>query len=278
MIIYPSAFILSSLSAGAGLHLPRICYATHTRDAGVIVTVSGETAAGPKDMPLEPSTNGYWQAPTLPATWEIDLGATRSVDYVGIAAHTIGSSAAGITVETSDGTLIGSPGALVWEELGGGVVPADDAPLLFLDDARDARMMRITLTGSADVPQIAVVYVGLALAMPRGPEMGFGPPSLSRTTELHSSMSRGGQFLGQAIKKYGVSTSVSFARLQQDWYRSDFDPFVKSARQFPYFFGWHPEAYPTEVAFVWTREDIRPSYSEWEHLGATWNMEGIGNE
>ena len=53
---------------------------------------------------------------------------------------------------------------------------------------------------------------------------------------------------------------------------------MKSARQFPYFFGWHPEDYPEEVAFAWTREDIRPSYVEWDFFSVGWNLEGIGNE
>jgi hypothetical protein len=278
MIIYTSAFVLSAEAAGTPLFYPRIGYATHTRDDGVIVTASTETDAGPKDMPLEPSTFGYWQASALPATWEIDFGATRSIDYVGIAEHTIGSSGAAVDIETSMGDTVGSPPVQVWTALAAGVSPADDAPLLFLDDARNARYMRITLTGSGAVPKLGVVYAGLALAMPRGPEMGFVPPNLSRTTELSNTMSRGGQFLGQGIKKMGVAASVSFGRLEHDFYRESVDPFVKSARQFPYFFAWCPSLYPLEVAYAWTGEDIHPSYSEWDQFSVSWSMIGIGQE
>jgi hypothetical protein len=255
----------------------RIGWQTFTRDDGVIVTASSETTAGPADMPLQPSTNGYWQASAMPATWMIDFGATRSIDYVGISEHTIGSEGAAVTVETSMGDFVGSPSIQSWSALGGSVSPADDAPLMFLDDARNARYMRITLTGVTP-PKLSAIYAGLALAMQRGPEMGFGPPTLSRRTELHNTMSRGGQFLGQGIKTMGVESSISFARLQQDWYRSDFDPFVRSARQFPYFLAWNPEQYPLEVAYGWTREDIRPSYAEWDFFSVSWNIEGIGNE
>ena len=277
MIVFSGAFVLSAAAAGQPLFNTRIGWHTHTRDAGVIVTVSSETDAGPKDLPLSPATAGYWQASAMPATWMIDFGATRSIDYVGIAEHTIGSEGAAALVETSMGDTIGSPPVQVWTALATDISPGNDAPLMFLDTARNARYMRITLTG-ATPPKLAVVYAGLALAMPRGPEMGFAPPTLSRKTELHNAMSRGGQILGQSIKQMGVETSISFARLQSDFYRDEFDLFVKSARQFPYFLAWNPELYPLEVAYVWTREDIRPSYVEWDFFSVQWPMEGIGND
>jgi hypothetical protein len=277
MVIFPNSLILSAEAAGEPLVNPRIGYHTHTRDDDVIVTASTETEAGPKEMPLEPSTHGYWQGSAMPATWTIDLGATRSIDYLGIAEHTIGTEGAAVTVETSMGDTEGSPPVQIWTALGGEVSPGDDAPLLFLDDARNARFVRITLTGDF-APKLGVVYTGLTLAMQRPPEMGYEPITLSRQTELHGSMSRGGQFLGQAVKKYGVQSPISFTRLEHDWYRENFDPFVKSARQFPYFFAWRPEDYPEEIAFVWTMEDIKPSYSEWDRFSVAWNMVGIGNE
>lgn len=277
MIIFSNAFVLSAAAAGETLLHPRIGYQTYGRDAGVIVTVSSETAAGPKDMPLEPSTIGYWQASALPATWMIDFGATRSIDYVGLLGD-FATAGAAVKVETSMGDTAGSPPVQVWSALATEVSPPDDAPLMFLDTARNARYMRITLTGAGAVPKLAVVYAGLSLWMMRPPEMGFVPAPLSRTTELYNAMSRGGQFLGQGIRKMGVEGGVSFQRLEHDWYRDAFDPFVRAARQFPYFFAWRPEDYPREVAYVWTTQDIHPSYSEWDRFSVSWNMIGIGNE
>jgi len=75
----------------------------------------------------------------------------------------------------------------------------------------------------------------------------------------------------------GVESSVTFQRLEQDWYRSDFDPFAQSARQFPYFFCSDAQNYPLEVAYVWTREDIRPSYADWDNFTVAWPLEGIGH-
>jgi hypothetical protein len=274
MIIYPASLLLS---AAVPMTYSRIFWQTYTRDEVAVVTASSETVDGPRDMPLEPDTAGYWQPSEMPAEWVVDLGSIQDLDYVGIAGHTCGTHGATVLVETSTGSFVGSPAVQVWTTLASSVAPSDDSPLVFLDAPRTARYVRITLTGGVP-PKLAVVYAGVSLAMTRGPEMGFAPATLSRTTELHNAMSSGGQFLGQGIKQMGVSGSVSFQRLQQDWYRENFDPFVLSARQYPYFFAWNPEQYELEVVYAWTGEDIKPVYVEWDFFGVTWAMQGIGNE
>jgi hypothetical protein len=252
VIVYTSPFILSEAAAGRPLTHPRIGYQTWLRDlAASAVTVSGETEEGPKDMPLRPDTATYWRPPALPATWIADLGATRDVDYVGLVGS-LGSSGASVLVETSidDG---------VWTVLGAEALPADDAPLLFLDASRQARKVRLTVKGvGGAVPRIASVYAGEILAMPRAIYGGHAPLTLSRVTALSNTMSRGGQFLGQEIRRHGVQGSASFRHLTAAWYRANFDPFVKAARNYPYFFGWRPETFPLESAYVWTTEDIQP--------------------
>lgn len=270
MIIYPAAFILSAAAAGAPLTHPRIGYQTWTSDLlPAAVTVSSETRDGPKDAPLRPDTAEYWEPSALPATWQIDLGATRAVDYVGIGAHTIGSSGCAASVETSMDNV-------AWSSLASGIAPADDSPLLYLDDVRSSRHVRVQITGGTVMPRIAVIYVGVALAMQREIEgSGFMPPNLNRQTVLHRSLSRGGQFLGQGFRRNGVAASVTFKLLEAAWYRASFDPFVKHARNLPYFFGWCPEEYPDEIAFVWTDNDIAGRHmgmKDWIHV--TWAMQG----
>lgn len=226
-------------------------------------------------MPLQPDTATYWEPTALPATWQIDLGATRSVDYVGIAGHTIGSSGCTVEVETSLGDFIGSPPVQVWTDLSTGIMPADDAPLLFLDDSRVARYVRLTITGGAVMPRIAVIYAGEILAMEREIEAPYTPMNLSRQTVLHRSLSKGGQFLGQGFRRNGVTGSAKFRHLDPDWYRSEFDPFVEHARNLPFFFAWYPEQYTSEVAFAWADKDIVPSYSGVRDLmQVQWSMVG----
>ncbi|MCH8172658.1 MAG: hypothetical protein IIA70_05030 [Proteobacteria bacterium] len=453
---------------------PHIAYQTWVRDrVAADITVSSETAEGPKDAPLRPDTHEFWQADVLPATWRIDLGQPRAVDYVGIAGHTLGSAVRnflslpgtagnfasspdatplditgdidlrcevapddwtlatrqtfiskylttgnqrsywfyidetagtlrinlsddgvtaviksstvvpgftngsrhwvrvtvdvdngasgydvkfytsddgvnwtqlGSTVTTAtatsffnstalldvgvdgagsnrlkgkvyraqvlngiDGPIVfdanfsdqaagtlsfkesssnaatvtinqsGSPQAEIikpapatllvehspdnsaWTPFASALAPVTDAPILFLDVSLSRRYWRITLTGVGDPPKIAVIYIGEVLVVQRSIYGGHSPAVLSRDTTLYQNMSDGGQFLGQYVKRRGVNGNVSLRHLKAGWYRANFDPFVKAAREFPFFFAWRPVDWPLEVAYGWADADIRPS-------------------
>ncbi len=476
MIVYPAAFVASAVHP---LTHARIAWHDLARELaldGNDVTVSSETVAGPRDAPLRPDTAEFWQAAGLPATWDLDLGSLQSIDYVGLAGHTIGSSGATVSckvstdgdfaahallpgttsnyvktpdaaalditgdidlraraaliakrqatgqvswefrvdattgnlsfawsadgtavsvmtsdaaVGASDGTALwvrvtfdvddgagnksarfytstdgvtwnqigttqttagttslfsstselslgaieagataplngklyyaevrsgiggsvvaefdpendathgatsfvsgggetwtvnqsGSPAAaIVHHRLGGEVMPGDDAPILFLDTARSAQYVRIGLTGST-VPRIAVIRAGVALAMTRPIYAGVTPILFQRRTVKKASVSRGGQFLGQSIRRHGITGSVSFRHLQAAWMRTTFDQFVRSARSYPYFIAWRPQTFPNEVGYVWTEDDIRPdNMGTRDLMQVSWSYEGIGHD
>ena len=272
MIVFSAPFLLSEAEAGRPLTHPRILYQSLLADLlAEDITVSGETDEGPRDMPLRPDTHNYWRPPALPATWVADLGETQDVDSVGVVG-TLGSSQASLLVETSidDG---------VWVALGSEIQPADDAPILFLDDSRQARKLRLTVQGVGPVPRIASVYAGESLAMARPIYGGHSPLTLSRDTVLEGTLSRGGQFLGQDFRRHGVSGTFDFRHLTAAWYRANFDPFVKAARNRPYFIGWRPETFPLEVAYVWTLDDIKPmNMGLRDYLAVSFPARGIGHE
>lgn len=159
-------------------------------------------------------------------------------------------------------------------------VPTDDSAIVCLDTPRSARYVRLNISGSGDVPRIAVIYVGEVLATETA-ILGSGhtPPNLSRQTELHRSLSRGGQFLGQTYRRNGLTGSVSLQYLDPDWYRTDFDPFVEHARRYPYFLGWRPDTHPAEVVYAWTPDDIVPSYMGILNLmQVSFALQAIGSE
>lgn len=281
MIEYPSAFETSALAAGVGLHFPRIGYQNYAFDLlASAITASSETANGPKDAPLRPDTAEYWEVSALPATWEIDLGTERSIDYVGIAGHTFGSSLCTVLAETSNNEFTGSPEVEIWTELGGTAAPTDDQPLLFLDDARTCQKVRLTITGGTDMPTMAVFYTGVALVMEIEPiGGGMQAPSLSRQTTLSRTLSRGGQFLGQGFQRHGIKTRAKFELLTPAWYRSTFDPFAKHARSLPYFYAWWPAQYTDDVIYAWTGEDIVPNYmGVHDYMAVEWEMQATGFE
>lgn len=279
MIVISSAL----QAASSTLRYPRIGYDNRCFDLSASdVTASTESTNAPKDAPLRDDTSEYWEPTATPATWELDLRAAFNVDYVGIGAHTIGSSSCSVLVEVSDGTL-GSPASdKVWATLGALTSPSDDSPLLFLDVTHSSiRYVRLTLTDSSptETPRIGPVYVGQITEFESqiGIAGGFSPPNLSRDTTLHASLSRGGQFLGQGFKRKGLVATVTVAGMTPAWYRSTFDPFVKQARNRPYFFAWNPSDFPDDVVFGWTDKDIKPAYMGTDpFFVASWDLRGLG--
>lgn len=280
MIVFDNAFVLTEAATATPLSHARIGYQTWLRDLlASAVTVSSEEDDGPKDAPLREDTAEYWQPTALPATWQVDLGTSRDIDYVGIAGHTLGSSGASVLVETSTGAFAGSPEEQVWTTFASALAPADDAPLLFLDDSIIGRYVRLTITGGSTMPRIGVVYAGEVLKMARPIYGGHAPMNLNRETVLHRSLSRGGQFLGQGFRRHGMVGAAAWRHLTASWYRANFDPFVKKARQYPFFFAWRPADFPLEVAYAWCPEDIRPTnMGIRDFMQVSISMHGTGHE
>lgn len=258
------------LNAAVNADNPRIGYQTYARDrAAADVTVSTETATGPKDAPLRPDNYEAWIPSALPGTWKVDLGQARNVNYVGV----VGENMEDILIEYSlnDST---------WNTFSNQTTPGDDTPLLFLDDEVSGRYWRLTAAAtSSPAPETKIysVYIGQVLALQRGIYGGHSPGVYSRDTVLNANMSRGGLFLGQQVRRQGVQTSVSLSNLTAAWYRANFDPFVQAARRFPYFFAWKPVSYPTEVMYGWTDQNIKPQNMGVRDLMAVqFNIRGVG--
>jgi hypothetical protein len=282
MIVFSNAYAAAEAAASRPLTRARIGYQTWTRDlAASAVTVSSESDEGPGDMPNYPDTYTFWEPTSLPATRVVDFGTGRDVDYGGLV-HTLGSSQCSVLLETSDGSLAGSPEAQVWTALGTEIAPGNDAPLMFLDTSRVGRYGRISVAragSSTTMPRINVAHFGQVLAMPRGIQGGHSPMNLARDTELDRALSRGGQFLGQGFVRHGMTGSAAWRYLDPTWYRQYFDPFVQSARRYPFFFAWRPQTWPLEVGYAWALGNIRPTnMGVREFMEVGFNMHGIGHE
>lgn len=246
-----SVVIQSSFSPTRPLTHARIGHATITRTGTLLA--SGEQPTFEADAAANPLTYEAWKPDALPATWRIDAGAAVSVDYVGIAAHTLGTDGASVKVQHSDNDTDWSDVTDLAEHS-----PTDDSPILFLFASESHRYWRIRVTGTT-IPSIGVVYIGAALAMPRPIYGGHSPLDLSRQTVIRPQKSERGQFLGRSIVRSGFATSFSWQHLTPTFYRDEFDPFVEDARRFPFFLAWRPAAFPAGVGYVWADQDIQPS-------------------
>lgn len=237
-----TAGLLAAGGIEQSLRKPRIGYENLLFERPVSSFSATSSAPGyPADAVSRPDTAERWRGESSSDTLTINLGATRSFNYIGIAAHTLGSEGASVTVQ------------------GEQITPADNRPILLLMEDRSDYQINLNISGGP--ASIGVVYVGRVLEVMRPVYGGHTPGALSRETTLKRSLSRGGQFLGQQIRRKGTSSGLDLANLSPEWYRDRFDPFVEHARRFPFFLAWRPTRFPDEVMYAWAPDDIKPSNS-----------------
>jgi hypothetical protein len=257
-----SVIIQPSYSPATELTHARIGYESIAY--GKTPTASTSAAGYPAIAATYPTTYEFWKPTAVPATWAIDNAVAVACDYVGL----VGDFNGGIVdVQSSNdgGTWI----TQVSGQITGRVT-------MFLFQPVTAQYWRIQV--SNQIPSVSVVYIGQALAMQRRIYQGHSPLTLSRNTELTNNISEGGQYLGRSIVRQGVATDAAWSHLQADWYRENFDPFVRSARTMPFFFAWRPSQFGQELGFVWTDGDIQPQNTgPRDYMSVSLNMRGVYN-
>ncbi len=176
---------------------------------------------------------------------KFQLNALSPIDFIAIGAHNIDTE---ITLQYS--LTVG--GALITLDV---FTPTDFSALMITFDQVQA--FEIAITTNSEI-EIAVVYAGKALQMQQPIYGGHSPIDLSSKTTYQSTMSDSGQFLGRNIIRQGLETSFQWQHLEDDWIRSEFKPFMQSAKTKPFFIKWRPDYYDSS-AFGYTSGDIKPS-------------------
>jgi hypothetical protein len=231
------------------LSYPRFGWENLLRSAAV--TASGYSAPNEPDATQNPLTWDFWIPDALPATLTFTLSAAASIDYVGIAAHTIGHDGATVLLEYHDGAD--------WVGIKT-ISPADDGQILILFNAVETDRLRLTVTGSSR-PAIGVVYAGTMLVSERMIYQGHTPITLARQTTMRPQRSENGQWLGRSVVRRGAANNISITNLTAAWVRTYLQPFMNSAIRYPFFFAWRGSTFPAEVAYCWTDGDIQPTNS-----------------
>lgn len=262
-VVFSPSLVITPIDPDApDLTHARIGYAKHSG------TITASTAAGgfPATAADNALTYSFWRPLTLPATWEIDFGTAKEVDYVGIAAHEFGTNGNTVTVQLWDGSG--------WIDIAS-TTPSNDSPIMFIVSEFAAQKVRLSIAGGT-APRVGVVYVGLSLTMERAIYGGHSPITLASVTSYTTNISESGQWLGRSVKSQGVATSYQWSNLTASWYREKFQPFVESAKTQPFFIAWRPETFPDEVGYCWTKQDIKPTNAGGRDLmSVTLNAEGL---
>jgi hypothetical protein len=218
---------------------------------------------------LIPNTADRW-AITTTSFITFTLPAAVSIDTIGIGAHNLGSTNYVISFQYSV-TDVSS-----FVTFKPAQTPTDDTAVMsHISTSVSARRVRIILTGSGSA-FVGSIYAGIALQMQRPFFAGHSPLPLSARTVRYSSVTEGGNFVGEQIRRLGFRTSAPFKNLSNDWYRLYFQPFVIHARTLPFYFAWNLDQYPTDVGYCKTNEDITPAYGSLDMFNVSFDMVGFG--
>lgn len=246
---------------------PRILY--ENKLAG---SSSVQSGVSNRENTLNPATysratfNGNGSSASITYT----MPASQNVDCIAIAAHNLSDVGASVTVQWS----AGPSGGLSFFAPAQTPTADNNALMFFRETPVNARRVHIRVDAPQGAGFIGVVYAGLALQMQRPIYGGVNPITLNRVTDYFNNRSESGEWLGRQIRRRGLESSLSFERLTAPWYRQYFVPFVRVARERPFFFAWRPSDFPDECAYCWTDSDIQPSNSGGgtDHLAVSFNV------
>lgn len=199
-------------------------------------------------------TYDYWQASAGGAQWlKIALTASAPVDFLGLAAHDLGSRAASVLFE-------GSLDDATWVTLLAAFTPPNDKPLLkLLPAVVSYRYYRVTFTPGNGVQKIGALMLGRATPMQRGVRVGHKPAPFARKVEFTTNHTESGNFVGRSILRVSNDIDIQLSSITDAWYREKFEPFALKAETKPWFFMWDKWRRPDEVFFGYATERPIPS-------------------
>lgn len=215
------------------------------------ITATTSHPSYPASNMANPATHLFWRGTGFTVE-QLVVTQSRTVDYVGIAKHNLGTANIAVTV------AVATDGVPTYTTIYGPTIPDDDAPIMVCFKERAATHVRVTLAAGDAIGQIAVLHAGKALFSPRRVYVGVTPITLGRVSRVTNGRSEAGNFLGRIVVGQGLTTSISLKNLHPLWYRNKLDPLIVQSKEYPFFFAWRPYTYPNELAYAWTSNDPKP--------------------
>jgi hypothetical protein len=253
MIYISDSVVLSSALLAQGItgNNPRIGW--HNLVTQNNVFADEEDTDHPVSYMGNPATYLYWRGETTSAQVAgFSLSSAQTVNYIALARHNLGTIGAQIQLESStDGGN--------WDPMTDPQILPNDNSLIREFDDTFASHFRVSIGAGSAAPEIGVMYSGEMLRLQRRMYVGHTPLVYGRQSDVSTSFSEEGHFLGRVVRKRMYKSSVSMENITADFYRDEIDPFFHEAVEKPFFIAWRPLSYPSETGYVWLTAD--PSMS-----------------
>lgn len=224
---------------------PRICYQAFTPSS----TLASSSAAGTDtDWITDGETWSVWTAGATTAQLNIVFASSVEIDYVGVAAHTIGSTGADVQIafQLTDGGAYAIPTDI------GSHAPEGDSAILWLFSRRSVFGVQIQISGGTGAASVAVMQAGQAFEWPRASTFLGMPISEAAQIKYRHQQSITGDVIGRAVSGAELQFNVDVANLPETFRTGSgwqgFKEHVKDVG--PFFIAPKPQAYTDDVAYV----------------------------
>ena len=255
VIVAPNLVLLGAES-GLTLDNPIIGWSNAATISNI--TVTSENSNYPATNMANPATHLFWQAsgdsPAPTYQYITVTGYSDNFDYAAIARHNLGSLQIPIAIGYMDSS---SPPVFV--EIIGDTLLADDGPALFRFTEQGIGNVTIRLQAGSLAAQIAVVYCGKLLVLPRKVYQGFAPINYGRVAKVTNGRSEAGQFLGRIVLQEFVKDVMPLSLIDPAYFRDHIADFLVDSKERPFFIAWRPQTYPLEVGYCHMTNDPLPT-------------------
>lgn len=205
---------------------------------------------------IDGNTFDYWTQTAPNGALYVDLGSPKTCDGLGVSAHDIGTSGAGIALyHSSDG---------ISYTLALSTSPSDNSTIFALFPSITARYWAVAVTTST--ANIGAIILGERLKFKSGVLSGHISMHNSKRSKMLNSTTQSGHLRGNRIIRYGIEGSVDFGLVDTSFGDGDFQAFKDHYNSGDvFFYAGSPAKWPKDIALCWRPEaasDITPSYQE----------------
>jgi len=222
----------------------RLCWHTHAGVAGASSTAAGTAAVNV----LDGETWSYWTAGENVAQINVIFPASREVDYVGIAAHTLATVGASVRLafQLTEGATFTQAADLPLR------TPTDDRAILWLFAPRTVWGVQLQISGASAPATVAVMQAGFAMEFPRKSAFIGLPISESEQIRYRQLKSIRGDVIGRAVEGAELAFDLAINNLPEDFRRSsDWHGFkAHMTNSGAFFVAPKPLQYPDDVAYA----------------------------
>lgn len=267
MIVISSNLVLAQAAGAVDVDLPAVGWHNVVTPIGIVADTEEDNF--PASNLANPATHLEWRADDDSEQYlTVTTNYVDVVDYVGVARHNFGSADIPVSVEG----LIDD----VWTEIVESIMLSDDSPAIFRFVPQSLTQIRIRMQSGNAAPRAAVVYVGKLLDLERKIYVGHTPLPHGIRSSIANGMSESGNFLGRIVLAEWRESAVPLSLISPAWFRANMVPFLKVAKEVPFFFAWRPSTYPREVGYAWFTDDPRPAPAGPSNLIALdWALSGV---